>query len=110
MKPSSKCSLGRADGVKDYFKWLDHASEAYIVLSTAGFLSHGNVGGQALKDVFENTDAGPCLFLILFLLQLNLSAHSMGYSYEFCWNILIICEICHMLKYYSHHYNYFIFT
>jgi len=68
--PSSSCSLGQAGTVKD-FKWLNHASAAYIVLSNGGLLCHGSLG-EGLKDVMENVDAGPCLFLILFLLHLNL--------------------------------------
>jgi hypothetical protein len=67
--PSSSCSLGRAGTVKD-FKWLNHASAAYIVLSNGGLLCHGSLG-EGLKDVMENVDAG-LSFLILFLLHLNL--------------------------------------
>jgi hypothetical protein len=57
--PSSSCSLERAVTVKD-FKWLNHASAAYIVLSNGGLLCHGNLG-EGLKDVMENVDAGPIL-------------------------------------------------
>nr|AWA44593.1 hypothetical protein SO77L24_000003 [Saccharum officinarum] len=53
--PSSSCSLGRAGTVKD-FKWLNHASASYIVLSNGGLLCHGSLG-EGLKDVMENIDA-----------------------------------------------------
>jgi len=56
--PSSSCSLGRAGTVKD-FKWLNHASAAYIVLSNGGLLCHGSLG-EGLKDVMENVDAVDC--------------------------------------------------
>jgi nuclear pore complex protein Nup214 len=67
--PSSSW-LGPAGTVKD-FKWLNHASASYIVLSNGGLLCHGSLG-EGLKDVMENIDAGPCLFLILFIMHLNL--------------------------------------
>jgi hypothetical protein len=88
--PSSSCSLGRAGTVKD-FKWLNHASAAYIVLSNGGLLCHGSLG-EGLKDVMENVDAGPCLFLILFLLHLNLRHISWTAAMTF-----LVCEICHVL-------------
>ncbi|CAD6210215.1 unnamed protein product [Miscanthus lutarioriparius] len=53
--PSLSCSLGRAGTVKD-FKWLNHASASYIVLSNGGLLCHGSLG-EGLKDVMENVDA-----------------------------------------------------
>ncbi|XP_066391516.1 nuclear pore complex protein NUP214-like [Miscanthus floridulus] len=56
--PSSSCSLGQAGTVKD-FKWLNHASAAYIVLSNGGLLCHGSLG-EGLKDVMENVDAVDC--------------------------------------------------
>ncbi|KAJ1292475.1 hypothetical protein BS78_02G394300 [Paspalum vaginatum] len=56
--PSSSCSLGRAGTVKD-FKWLKHATAAYIVLSNTGLLSQGSLG-EGLKDVMENVDAVDC--------------------------------------------------
>jgi len=56
--PSSSCSLGRAGTVKD-FKWLNHASAAYVVLSNGGLLSHGSLG-KGLEDVMGNVDAVDC--------------------------------------------------
>ncbi|OQU92991.1 hypothetical protein SORBI_3001G454401 [Sorghum bicolor] len=56
--PSSSCSLGRVGTVKD-FKWLNHASASYIVLSNGGLLCHGSLG-EGLKDVMENVDAVDC--------------------------------------------------
>jgi nuclear pore complex protein Nup214 len=52
--------MGHAGTVKD-FKWLNHASAAYVVLSNGGLLCHGSLG-EGLKDVMENVDAGACLF------------------------------------------------
>ena len=43
VEPSSSCSLGRYGTVKD-FKWLNHASTTYIVLSNGGLLCHGTLG------------------------------------------------------------------
>ncbi|XP_062187110.1 nuclear pore complex protein NUP214 isoform X2 [Phragmites australis] len=58
VEPSSSCSLGRYGTVKD-FKWLNHASTSYIVLSNGGLLCHGTLG-EDLKDVMENVDAVDC--------------------------------------------------
>jgi len=80
--PSSSCSLGRAGTVKD-FKWLNHASAAYVVLSNGGLLSHGSLG-EGLKDVMENVDAGSCLFLILFIpTAFIFEVHIINCCYEF---------------------------
>ncbi|KAG8079277.1 hypothetical protein GUJ93_ZPchr0007g3780 [Zizania palustris] len=54
-EPSSSCSLGGSGTVKD-FKWLNHASKAFIVLCKDGLLSQGSMG-EGLKDVMENVDA-----------------------------------------------------
>ncbi|KAL6657342.1 hypothetical protein ACP70R_005122 [Stipagrostis hirtigluma subsp. patula] len=58
VEPSSSCRLGRSGTVKD-FKWLNHASAAYIVLSNGGLLCHGSLGG-GLKDLMQNVDAVDC--------------------------------------------------
>lgn len=70
VKPFSSSSLGQYGAVKD-FKWLNHASSAYIVLSTSGLLCQGGLG-EGLKDVMENVDAGLCLLSLLIPLHLNL--------------------------------------
>jgi len=80
--PSSSCSLGRAGTVKD-FKWLNHASAAYVVLSNGGLLSHGSLG-KGLEDVMGNVDAGSCLFLILFIpTAFIFEVHIINCCYEF---------------------------
>jgi nuclear pore complex protein Nup214 len=71
--PSSSW-LGPAGTVKD-FKWLNHASASYIVLSNGGFLCHGSLGG--LKDVMENVDAGPCFFPNIIPTAFEFEAHIM---------------------------------
>ncbi|XP_024313585.1 nuclear pore complex protein NUP214 isoform X2 [Brachypodium distachyon] len=58
VEPSSSCSLGQSDTVKD-FKWLNHDSKAYIVLSNSGLLSQGSLR-EGLKDVMESVDAVDC--------------------------------------------------
>ncbi|KAF0907579.1 hypothetical protein E2562_018386 [Oryza meyeriana var. granulata] len=58
VEPLSSCTLEGSSTVKD-FKWLNHASKAFIVLSKDGLLSQGSLG-EGLKDVMENVDAVDC--------------------------------------------------
>nr|BAC79599.1 hypothetical protein [Oryza sativa Japonica Group]BAD30983.1 hypothetical protein [Oryza sativa Japonica Group] len=58
VEPLSSCTLEGSSTVKD-FKWLNHASKAFIVLSKDGLLSQGSLG-EGLKDIMENVDAVDC--------------------------------------------------